>query len=326
VIDAKWMRGLLALVAVLLLLIVGTPLAFRLVAASRERGAPLPAGSTLVPTNFGRVAVRVTGPAGGPAVLIVHGTAAWGDFWRDIARGLAIGGWRVVAVDLPPFGYSDRDAQARYDRVTQAARLADVLRAVAAQPAIVVGHSFGAGAATELALRHPGRVRRLVLVDAALGVLDPAPGRNVLARAMSMRLVGEGVTALTVTNPLATGALLRSFMARKDAATGWVPTIQRPMRRTGTTAAYAAWLPALFATDDGAWSRASARLAANRVPVSIIWGSADTVTPLDQGRRLATLLHADRFTILKDVGHIPHVEAPVAFAAALDQALRTGGR
>lgn len=322
----RWRRGLLILVGGLIILVIGAGILLRTAAALREQGAALPAGSTLVPTHAGRVAVRIEGPRDAPVVLIVHGTAAWGGFWRDISAHLARRGWRVVAVDLPPFGYSDRDPQARYDRITQAERLGDVLRAVAARPATVVGHSFGAGAATELALRHPAQLRRLVLVDAALGTLDPAPGRSAVARAVSMRVLAEGVTAATVTNPLATGALLRSFMARKDAAAAWVPTIQQPMRRAGTTSAYALWLPALFATDDGAWSRTSARLAGVRVPVAIIWGAADTVTPLDQGQRLARLMRAQQFTILKDVGHIPHVEAPAAFAAALDTALQTGGR
>lgn len=312
--------------ASLAVLIVGAGLTFRSVAAFRESGAALPAGSSFIPTRSGRVAVRIEGPARGEIVLIVHGTAAWSGFWRDMSRHLGGRGWRVVAVDLPPFGYSDRDPQARYDRVTQAERLSDVIRASGAGRAIVLGHSFGAGAATELALRHPEQLRQLVLVDAALGTLDPGRGKSAMVRTVETRAIAEGVTAATVTNPLATRRLLRSFMARKDAADPWVGVVQQPMRRTGTTSAYAAWLPALFETDDGAWSRHSARLAAMRVPVAIIWGDADTVTPIEQGRRLERLMRAASFTVLKDVGHIPHIEAPSAFAAALDGALQAGDR
>ena len=103
--------------------------------------------------------------------MLIHGTAAWSGFWREVADHLAGRGWRVIAIDLPPFGWSGHDPEGRYDRATQAERLAAVLRA-RPKKAVVVGHSFGAGAATELALRHPDEVKGLVLVDAALGKLD----------------------------------------------------------------------------------------------------------------------------------------------------------
>ncbi len=66
---------------------------------------------------------------------------------------LAAAGYRVIALDLPPFGFSDRPGT--YTRQDQAQRVSDVLERIKAQPAIIVGHSFGAGAATELVLRFP---------------------------------------------------------------------------------------------------------------------------------------------------------------------------
>lgn len=320
------MRGLAKVLLGLVALVVVIAGGFRLAAAFRESGADAPGDTVLVPTRLGRIAARIEGQPGRPTILLVHGTAAWSGFWRDVSTRLSARGWRVIAVDLPPFGFSDHDPAARYDRVAQAARLSDLLRRTAGGRAVVLGHSFGAGAATELALRHPDQLSQLILVDAALGRLDPAPGKSLPERLLAIRPLAEGATAVSITNPLATGALLRSFMARKDAAAPWVDTIQQPMRRQGSTSAYAAWLPALFARDDGAWSRRSARLAAVRVPVAIIWGDADDVTPLAQGQRLARLMRARRFTVLKEVGHIPHVEAPAPFAAALEGALAKGGR
>ena len=129
--------------------------------------------------------------------------------WR---HGVAERGWRVVAIDLPPFGWSEHDPKARYDRGSQAERLAAVVTALG-KPAIVVGHSFGAGPATELALRHPKRLRGLVLVDAALGELDPAAESSV-AKTMRMTPIAELVTAASVTNPDALEPLLRSMIAR----------------------------------------------------------------------------------------------------------------
>jgi pimeloyl-ACP methyl ester carboxylesterase len=228
----------------------------------------------------------------------------------------------VIAIDLPPFGYSDRDPRARYRRQDQAARLAAVLAAEAGQPAVVVGHSFGGGPAAELALIAPGRVRSLMLVDAALGQLDPAghdPGMP--ERALRSPWVAQPLVSASVTNPLATGALLRSMLARKEAADAWTETIREPMRRPGTTAGYADWLPALLTADDGAASRRSANLSRIRVPVDIVWGEADTVTPIEQGERLARLTGARSFARLPGVGHIPHIEDEAAFLRALGAAL-----
>ena len=294
----------------------------------RERDGRVPAATRLYATPLGRVAVAETGAIAATPVMIVPGTAGWSGFWRGVAAHLARHGYRVIAIDLPPFGYSDRDPLARYDRASQAARLSAVLaQAAHGRRAVVVGHSFGAGAATELALRHPTQVARLVLVDAALGRIDPPAGRKGMAgRMLAAPLLGQPLVAATLTNPQATGALVRSMLARKQAAAVWLPVIRRPMRRPGTTAGYAAWAPALFATDDGGWSRHSGRLAAIRVPVALIWGEADTVTPVAQGEALARLVHARSFVKLAGVGHIPHIEDPVHFLPALDAAIAEPSR
>src|SRR5439155_11514028 len=117
---------------------------------------------------------------------------------------LAEAGYRVIALDLPPFGFSDRPGT--YRRTDQAARVADALSELGIERAIIVGHSFGAGAAAEFVLRNPQRSRGLVLVDAALGLTgsqDDAPAW------LRPKWVRESLVSLTITNPLATTTLLR---------------------------------------------------------------------------------------------------------------------
>ena len=309
----KTIGWILAAVLVILLVLRG-------LAATREDGAPPPPDTQMIATPTGTVAVHMAGPAGGPRLVIVHGTAAWGGFWREPSAVLAAKGWRVIAVDLPPFGWSGHDPHERYDRISQAERLAAVIGATGTGPATVLAHSFGAGPATELALRHPTRVRGLVLVDAALGQLDPTE-ETAAARAMRVRPLAELVTAASLTNPAALPPLLRSLLANKDSAEPWIEPLRAPMTRDGTTSAYAAWLPNLFAAKDGALSRSSAQLKQIRVPVAIVWGRADTVTPPEQGQRLAGLTRARSLIVLPGVGHIPHIEDPRGFNAALEKAL-----
>jgi len=315
------LRGAGRLLFGLLLVVLIVIGLFRIAAARRETETQAPAGTTFIPTPLGRVAAAVSGPPAGPPILLVHGTAAWSGFWRDVAAHLAAAGWRVIAIDLPPFGWSDRDPAGRYDRADQAERLSAVLHGAAIGPAMVVAHSFGAGAATELALRHPADVKSLVLVDAALGELDREGGDPLAARLFRLPLLGQATSALLIDNPVATGPMLRSLIHRKEQAEPWLDVVRGPMRRRGTTAAYALWLPTLFETADGALSRRSAAIAAIKVPVSLIWGEADTVTPLEQGRRIARLTRARSFALLPGTGHIPHIEDPEHFLAALDSAL-----
>lgn len=313
--GAALLRLLLAFVlfiAVLLIILRGA-------AAWRERGAEAPADTTCFATPLGKVAARVAGPADGQPIILVHGTAAWSGFWSEISAHLAQRGWRVVAIDLPPFGWSEHDAQARYDRVSQSERLSAIVGSLG-RPPIVLGHSFGAGSVTELALRHSEQLKGLVLVDAALGEPDP-PSEAAAANVLKTDAIAQLVTATAITNPPALEPFLRSMIHRKDQAHRWIEILHQPMTRAGTTSAYAAWLPNLFTNQDGSWSRQSAKLAAMQVPVALIWGAEDTVTPLPQGRRIASLTRARSLQLLPGVGHIPHIEDPPAFEAALDRSL-----
>src|SRR4030095_9438342 len=156
---------------VLLLSVILVITSFRLAASIRETGARTqlaPRTGHLVPTRSGGVFVQEKGPEGGVPVVLFHGTAAWSELWRYTSDVLAEAGFHVIALDLPPFGFSDRPGSST--RQDQATRINDVLETLEAPPAIIVGHSFGAGAATELVMRYPDRARGLVLVDAALGL------------------------------------------------------------------------------------------------------------------------------------------------------------
>lgn len=118
----------------------------------------------------------------GAAILGIHGTPSSALLWEDAARHLASRG-RCVIYDRRGFARSARPdplpAVDLTDHVEDAAALIDALSAA---PAVVIGRSTGGQIALELARRHPGRVRALVLLEAALFTVDPK------ARAWSVRL------------------------------------------------------------------------------------------------------------------------------------------
>ncbi|WP_223276184.1 alpha/beta hydrolase [Sphingomonas daechungensis] len=207
-------------------------------------------------------------------------------FLERSGRSPGAAGLAVIAIDLPPFGWSDRDPSARYDRITQAERLSAIL-GVLGKPAVVVGHSFGRGS-HRVGTASPGAGSGLVLVDAALGELDPKTEAPV-AKVMRAEPVAQLATSAIVTNPNALEPFLRSLIERKEQAHRWIPVLREPMLREGSTSAYAAWLPNLLTKQDGALSRRSATLSAIKIPVALIWG---TRTRSRRSRKASALRHS----------------------------------
>jgi pimeloyl-ACP methyl ester carboxylesterase len=307
------------------------PAAFVAVAARRERDVAAdaaPATGRWVVGADVRMFVQEAGPVDGPLVLLVHGTGAWSETWRATLTALADAGFRAVALDLPPFGYSERPTDAGYTKAEQGARILAVLDALGPTPAVLVGHSFGGGPTVEAALQRPERVRALVLVDAALGIgVDgepPAPPPALVRAALAIGPLRTSLVAAFLTNPSFTRRLLRGFIADPTAATDErVAVYQRPLTIWGSTAAIATWLPELVAPPSPSRSESAAAYRALAMPVVAIWGDRDTVTPLAQGEQLVGLVPHGRLEVLPEVGHIPQIERPDAFNALLVRSLTT---
>lgn len=303
----------LLLIAALLFLIL-----LRLAAVQRESQdqSSAPARGSMIETASLTFYTQSNGPVDAQPVLLAHGTAAWSGFWEKEVTQLGEAGYRAIAFDMPPFGYSDRAPDGEYSRTTQAKRILDLV-ATLQSPPILVAHSFGAAAATEAVLRNPQAFAGLIIVDGALA-MDAEATQGALPLPIRPRVLRETAVAASATNPLATKFLLRGLLYNKDAATdAYVETLQQPQNRTGTTAAYADWIPALLAPQVDSLSRDPAAYADLPVPVRIIWGDQDTVTPPAQAEAIATALDQGPVLYLKDVGHIPHIEAPEAFANLL---------
>jgi pimeloyl-ACP methyl ester carboxylesterase len=151
------------------------------------------------------VSLRVaeSGDAEAPAVLLVHGWGASMYMWRDWFAPLAAAGRRVVAVDLPGHGVSDKPTSlGRYTLAT----LVDAVREVIAQRALgtpdIVAQSMSGTIALTLAVRHAAPVGRLVLVNpacfgrvSALGLarlVTPLAAKPVVDRLVPRWVVARG--------------------------------------------------------------------------------------------------------------------------------------
>lgn len=280
-----------------------------------------------------RLYVQEWGRPGDPVLLLTHGTGAWSGTWFGLPDALASAGWRVVAVDLPPFGLTTTTTgTVDYTRAAQARRLL-ALAGTLGRDLTLVGHSFGAGPALEAAVvagaaSGSAPLRRLVLVDPALGLgTDGAaprceapgagPGPLLASRPLRTTLVGA-----TATWPGFTGTLLRRFVHRQDAVTeALLPAYRLPFAREAFSERLGDWAAAFAqAACEPAESLQPERLgrwAAGGPPVALVWGEQDRITPLAQAHALQGWMPGATLTVLPGVGHIPHIESPDAFAAAL---------
>jgi pimeloyl-ACP methyl ester carboxylesterase len=316
----KMLRWSAKTLIAILLLAAATIVTFRLAASMREtvtRTELAPSTGHLVSTSSGGVFIQEKGPTDGIPVVLFHGTAAWSELWRRAIDALAAAGFHVIALDLPPFGFSDRPGN--YTRRDQAGRVKEVLDQLKSAPAIIVGHSFGAGAATELVLRYPERARGLVLVDAALGLTVAPSDPPALLRPKWVR---EILVSLTITNPLATRTLLQTLIEKKERALPeYVEILQRPTTLQNSTSDIADWLYYFAGADRSAASTDRNAYARLTLPVAVLWGEKDSVTPVAQAFDLKTLLPKATLTLLPGLGHIPQIEDPELFNDALLKAL-----
>src|SRR6202042_3210255 len=115
----------------------------------------------------------------GPAVVALHGLGATkGSFLFTVAA--LSGHFRVIAVDLPGFGDSDKPIGAAYDARFFAKAMIDLLDALELDGADLIGNSLGGRVALEVALRDPDRVGRVALLAPSLAWRRPRRWAPVL--------------------------------------------------------------------------------------------------------------------------------------------------
>lgn len=237
-------------------------------------------------------------------VLLLHGIGGRASLWAPTVAALAPR--PAIALDMP--GYDGtRPALTSFPALADAA--AAMLDAAGAAQADVVGHSLGGMIALELALRHPGRVRRLVIVASspAFGSRDPAFREAFLAARQKPLDEGLGMAGV---------------------AASLVPTMLGP---AADPAAARAAIAVMASVDEAAYRTTLATLTSfdrradlPRVtqPALLIAGEADQTAPPRGMARMAESMPEARTLVIPGVGHLLPLEAPDAFHAALLDFLR----
>ncbi len=246
----------------------------------------------------------------GQPVLLIHGSGpgvtAWAN-WRGIIPQLARTR-RVVAPDMLGFGYSERPADGIYNQERWVEHAIGVLDALGIGQTDLVGNSFGGGLALALAIRHPERVRRLVLMG-SVGVRFP---------------LTEGLDQTWGYTPSLDNMrkLLDLFAYDRSRVTDELAQLRYEASiRPGFQESFAAMFPPprQNGIDDLASKEADIRALPHETLV--IHGREDQIIPLDASLKLAELLPRCQLHVFGQCGHWTQIEHAGRFARLVENFL-----
>lgn len=262
-----------------------------------------------VPTRSHRISLLEAG-TGTPAIAI-HGLGASKASFLATVAALAPE-FRVIAIDLPGFGDSDKPIAAPYDARFFGEAVVELLDALELDRAHLIGNSLGGRVALEVALRAPERVDRLALLAPSLAWRRQRPW------APALRLVRPELGLL----PHAPRPVVERIIERAmpEATNGWAAAGIDEFLRSFTTsrgrAAFYAAARQIYLEepegDEGFWPR----LKKLRTPALFVWGRRDGLVPIAFARHVTDAVPAAEHLEL-NCGHVPQMERPRETHAAI---------
>ena len=237
-----------------------------------------------------------------PSVVMLHGAGFDHSTWALHSRWFAHHGFSVLAPDLPGHG---RSSGTPLSTIAEMADWTAALLAAAGAPrAKLIGHSMGSLIALETAARHPDKVAALSLIGTAAAM---TVGPDLLKAAEANDPAAIDMVSIW-------GLGFRAELGGSLAPGLWMHQgAQRVLQQTS---------PGVLYNDlnaCNAYQNALAAAAEIKVPVTLILGERDIMTPAKAGRTLAAAIPHARTVVLPGAGHMMMVEQPDELLAALQQ-------
>jgi len=262
-----------------------------------------------------------------PPVILIHGFGGSTFTWRDTLPALADAGFYAIALDLPPFGLSDKNPELDYSRSSMAIWVAGLMDVLNIDTATIVGHSMGGGVAAQFAARYPERLDNLVFVaggvfdairtvedaddeqgdngGSPLGLLNLINPQSPVAEQLLRTLINEDYFRDTLRS-----AYYDDDLVTEEAVEGYA----RLIRIEDAPAGFLAYIQA---DNSEAVDLSTVVEAVRNTPVFIIWGEEDTWVPIALGELMFERFSNAFMITYAEVGHLPMEEAPDAFNEAL---------
>jgi haloalkane dehalogenase len=248
-----------------------------------------------------RLAYRELGD--GPPVLLLHGWPTSSFLWREVMRPIARAN-RVVALDLPGFGASDKPAGIRYGFDFFGRALDLFLAHLGIDQLGLAVHDLGGPVGLHWALDHPGRLTRLALLNT---LVYPEFSETVkeFVRACAAPELREKLTS-----PDGLESIMRDGLTDPARLTAdMLAAVQEPFR---TAEARGALADAGIGLSRRGFAEIARWLPTLRVPVRVVYGARDRLLPdvADTMARVKVDLPQAEVTVLRDCGHFVQEEAP----------------
>jgi pimeloyl-ACP methyl ester carboxylesterase len=249
----------------------------------------------------------------GPTVLLLHGLGHSTHGWRKVIAPIASAGYRVMAVDLPGFGYSDRPGD--YSLAHYIDFVAHWLDLHCIERAALIGNSMGGAITAAFAGTHPERAAAAVLVDPGgfgreVSWLLRLAGLRVVRSAMGLR-----VSAWQVRRALRLIFADPSRIEDED--------VRRILEINALPGARQAFLEIARGSiglrgvrPDVALGEVPGRITAATL---IIWGDRDRIIPVSHAELAHRAIPHSQVVIFERCGHVPQLEMPERFT---DEVLR----
>ncbi len=294
------MRGfLLTLLGILILLAVAAIAAFAWLTRTPEPAPPPePAsGEYRVEAAGLNWRVRESGPANGPALVLLHGFSHSLEGFEGWAEALS-DSYRVIRFDLPGHGVTGPHPDGAYSNEDTTAQVAGLLDALELDRFVIGGNSLGGLVAWRYAAGHPERVAGLVLISPggySINNVGDEPVDVPLPVQMYLRLTPDAGVRM------ATEALYGDPSRLTDAR---VAEIAQMMRQPGIGEALIARLNQFTLPDP------EPVLATINTPALILWGTEDRMIPAEHGERFAEVMPDAHLVVYQGAGHVAMEEIP----------------
>lgn len=249
--------------------------------------------------SHGVTAYHVTGDDG-PWVVLVHGLVTPGYVWEGLAEELAAQGFRVLRYDQFGRGLSDRP-RVNYDLDLYVGQLRELVDALGIDSMHLVGWSMGALIVTRFAAESPDRAASIALIAPGLY----AGGSLKLAGQFLLRLPGAQKVLASRINDVIDG-LQRQHLSRPERFPDYNERAREQLRFPGMAESFASTVAHYPANAGDRW----ASVGQHRLPVLVVWGTDDSVTPYANHSRVLGLYPGATLLTVEGAKHAPHLDHP----------------
>ena len=242
-------------------------------------------------------------------IIFIHGFSSSLFSWRTCLEPISKS-YRVIALDLKGFGFSDKP-QSEYTTDEYVDFVIAFMDALKLKKATLCGNSMGGGIAWRTALEHPNRVEKLILVDAS-GYPSSRSGLPII---MTLgRLPGaEKLFSLFTTRGQIHSSLVSAYFDEGEVTERAVDAYYYPMRTEGATYAVLARMRR-HRSETEKWQ---GRIAELKLPTLIVWGIEDTWIPVEDAEKFHRDIADSKLLLIPRCGHLPQEEEPEEFTIAV---------